>query len=499
MTKEEMAIREDIITLCAGHSMLYGNVPKYLNENLLSEKFFEKTSVKENLGSYGLFSLGVDYKSFADDAAKVEEEDWTKAEYIEPMYRLLSEVIVNKGWNPVDFSMNGVLKNSMALLLGQTVYTDHYSSTRNAIGSIKNTVWQEAYQDTFKGKKIIIPAGIVGTFKIDALSNPKIARGIMMDPPSIHSNSVTIKFKWDKSHPNMDDRDFWGKLGSYGADGSMIRKVAVDIRSYDETSLVSNGADPFAKKLDKNGKIVLPGTATSNYESYSEQNYHSNRYYFTDFKSLAKEEVLHNTTVIFNDNITSPSTEESKNHNKNNNSMEELQKFLDSIFGKDLLSLKEGETATSEIALSQIQSVLKEVNRLKEIETKYNDLQPKYQALQDKESFIAVGETHLSEMRESVKADYVKLSGGEEKTEAAILAVFAGADLKTLQGFKNTYAAQLEEKYPMCCNKCGSKEVSRSSAVSTDDDDQGDGNTRDQFKAKSTSEAREALYKKSIG
>ena len=37
--------------------------------------------------------------------------------------------------------------------------------------------------------------------------------------------------------------------------------------------------------------------------------------------------------------------------------------------------------------------------------------------------------------------------------------------LNTLQALKKTYDAQLEEKFPMACGKCGSQDISRSSSI----------------------------------
>ena len=70
------------------------------------------------------------------------------------------------------------------MLVGQTVNCDHSTDVANAIGSVKQTFWQES----FKQDGIVIPAGINGVLKIDAKANPRLARGILMDPPSIHSN-----------------------------------------------------------------------------------------------------------------------------------------------------------------------------------------------------------------------------------------------------------------------------------------------------------------------
>ena len=160
------------------------------------------------------------------------------------MFRLLSETIVSKNWNPTDFGQNGVLKASMKMSLGQTVNCDHETNIGNAIGAVSQVMWQESYKDG----SFTIPAGIDGILKIDGKANPRIARGILMEPPSIHSNSVTVQFKWDKSHPQMEDNEFYQKLGTYDSKGVMVRRMVTEIVRYLETSLVSHGADSFAQK-----------------------------------------------------------------------------------------------------------------------------------------------------------------------------------------------------------------------------------------------------------
>jgi len=70
----------------------------------------------------------------------------------------------------------------------------------------------------------------------------------MMSPPSIHSNSVTVKFGWEPSHKFETDSEFFDKLGTYTKKGELIRIVVNLIKSYHETSLVSHGADPTLRR-----------------------------------------------------------------------------------------------------------------------------------------------------------------------------------------------------------------------------------------------------------
>ena len=47
----------------------------------------------------------------------------------------------------------------------------------------------------------------------------------------------------------MEDNEFYQKLGTYDSKGVMVRRMVTEIVRYLETSLVSHGADSFARKL----------------------------------------------------------------------------------------------------------------------------------------------------------------------------------------------------------------------------------------------------------
>lgn len=204
-----------------GHTIMLGDIPDNVNnddENLLklNENLFSwREASKESVQSFGLFGNSLNYHTYYPE---LDVKDLTPQdkEFITPMFRLLSATIVSKNYNPTDFSKNGVLRNSMKMLLGQTVNCDHSTDVGNAIGAVSKVLWQEAYEtnDGFK-----IPAGINGVLKIDGKANPRIARGILMDPPSIHSNSVTVQFRWEKSHPQFSDAEFYNRLGTYDEKG----------------------------------------------------------------------------------------------------------------------------------------------------------------------------------------------------------------------------------------------------------------------------------------
>jgi hypothetical protein len=163
-------------------------------------------------------------------------------DYIYPLFRALSQTVIEGYW--IDYSRPGVLEESTPLLAGQTVYADHHFwNVEKWLGVVNESQWDGEGQDSDG-----VP-GINVELKIDALLNPRIARGLLMQPPAIHSASVTVLFEYEYSHPDLlEEGRFWDLLGEE-ADGELVRLIATKILAYWELSLVFQGADRGAKQL----------------------------------------------------------------------------------------------------------------------------------------------------------------------------------------------------------------------------------------------------------
>lgn len=475
---EKVQVNTDVMVLGASHALMVSNVPDVvIKGNSLSKHFFGSTSnfndtknVKESLEKFGLFGGSMNVNSFMPDVTSemLKPQD---SDFIEPMFRLLSAAVVAKKYNPTEFPEE-VLKESMPLLLGQTVYCDHESDVGNAVGAVSSVEWQDSYQED----GIIIPAGINGVLKIDGVSNPRIARGIMMDPPSIHSNSVTVEFTWEPSHQFEDLYEFYSKLGTYGEDGQMIRRIATKIIGYKETSLVWHGADPFAQII-KNGKLNNPAYAGSQYYSFSEEkaaeaNSPSKRVAMYDFKSFSEKLPKYNTSQSYNEGVK----KDNHTNQLNKQSMKDLQQFLESLFGENLLTLNdtEGKEVTADMALSQVKNL---VQQNKDLIASKGDLENEITSLKEEKSNLEkevakykVGHEswaeHVKSFREDTVAQYRKVMG--DKVDENIISLLEGENttFETLAALRKTYDAQLEEKFPMQCAECGSHNVNRASSVS---------------------------------
>ena len=476
----------------SGHTIMAGFLPKGVEPQTFSENFYKWNHVsQESVEKLGLFGSDIDYNTYYPNLTK---EDLTpnSDEFIEPVFRLLSSTIVSKNWNPTDFGQPGVLKASMKLLLGQTVNCDHSTDIGNAIGSVSQVMWQEAYKDG----NFVIPAGINGVLKIDGKANPRIARGILMDPPSIHSNSVTVQFKWDKSHPGMDDRDFWNKLGTYDEKGNMIRKVVTEVVRYLETSLVSHGADSFAQKIGEDGKIINPEFAKRTWTSFAEYQEDTKKaYYFTDFKDDYKSFQESNDTPENNINPL--------NTNKKESTMT-LAEFLESLYGDNMLSLAEGQEKTAEVALQMVKDLVHGKNDLQNkvdnLTTEKNTLA---EQVSNKDAEIAnltamatVGKNHIASLRETTVANYKKLKGDAADETIITMLNAETTGLQTLISLNKDYQAQLEEKFPLTCSHCGSHDISRGSSVQ--EPDKNDPDTTHNSEVSSTNDVIEDLYNKKM-
>lgn len=175
------------------------------------------------------------------------------SDYIYPLFRALSQGVVAGYW--LDYSTPGMLEAAVSLLQGQTVYTDHvYWRVENWVGSVNNAFW-----DAEGAASGGVP-GINAELKIDAILNPKIARGLLMKPPAIHSVSVTVVFEYEFSHPQLvEERRFWNLLGEE-VDGEIVRLIVTKIIDFYEISLVYQGADRIAKRIDVDDEDDGDGT-----------------------------------------------------------------------------------------------------------------------------------------------------------------------------------------------------------------------------------------------
>jgi len=450
---------ENDIRMSATHALFVGHKPASVNceeglcENILSDK------TPETIASFGLFGGSNDLNKFYPE---LTAEDWTpkEADFIQPVFRALSETIVYQfGRVPIDFSEPGILKASMAKLKGQTVNTNHDTEVENAVGSVASVRWQEAT----KVNGITVPGGINAVFKIDAKSNPRLARGILMDPPSVHSDSVTIRFKHEPSHSFSDPDEFWRKLGTLNDEGELIRLKVVDIISYKEVSLVGHGADPYAQVVNEDNEINNPKYATSVY-NFKENNPIINKPHKNkdmEFTELLAQLGLQDSGIENWDGLVAHFTQEPEVAPEVAlfNALREVDEDLTP---DSLTALRENQLPEGAVLLGENETVLTEQEAV--VLEKVTELG----GLEAIESQVTLGQTYLKNIRDNAIRDY-KLTAGDYASEE-IIETIKDADLKTAKAFETSYHAQLEKMLPLTCQSCGSENVTRASHKKDNED-----------------------------
>ena len=443
----------DSITLSSAHSMIMGNKPSKITLEMVGKK---QELEKKDVTSLGLFDNSTpNYTTYYPDVT-AEDLEPKEEDFIYPTFRMLSEVVVHKNWNPISFQKPGVLKASMQKLVGQTVNVDHETALGNAIGTVMSVEWQEAYT-TEAG--VEVPAGINAVLKIDGKSNPRIARGVMMDPPSIHSNSVTVNFAWEKSHLNMDNEEFWEKLGTYDEEGKMISRVVSDIKAFQETSLVAHGADSFAKQI-RDGKMVNTGMANDN-ASLSATQKKDMKAFGLDYGDLVS--------------LSSTATPEQLNNNSNNQKESEMKEALIKLAKASGFTF-EGEQPDMEGLAAHLESLNSSQETVANLKESNSNLEAEKTSLTNEVTELkgrmenlepVVAKLHETEKAEAVRL--YKLTAGDKATEE-MEALIAGSNPEAVKVFLSQYEGEVEEKFQSTCSDCGSNNITKASAASNDND-----------------------------
>lgn len=441
----------------SGHCLILGNSPIKLSADKL--KLF-RPNIEPH--AFGLFNVGApDFNRFYPDV-KPEDLVPEAGDYIYPVFRALSETIIMHWGGPYDFGSSPALKKSLSLLRGQTVYTNHETAVGNDVGVVYDTYWDAAFDQG----GIKVPAGVNARTKIDGKSNPKLARSINSDPPSVHSTSVDVTFKWMKSHESLNDEEFMSNLGSYDETGTLIRKIVDDIKFYQELSFVYHGADTFAQQI-RDGKIALPEHAAA-------AKFMEGRKFFYDWKSSETDQIK----LSADPTIPNPSN---NNINKNNEPMnEELLKFLRLKFGLPV----DASEAVVKAKLQEMLPILLQAQtdlatrttELGTANTELTALKAKYPdgtailSAEDKtklEDYPALKLT-ADEALTSIKQDALKLYnltvGGADKADAAVTKLIAEANYSTAKALVKQYETLVANTHKLTCKSCGSTDVSRASS-----------------------------------
>lgn len=414
----------------------------------LSEVCSSVSSNKKALENLGLFDTAAPNFNTYNPSVDLKDIFGADSEgFVFPIFRGLSEVIVNKKSRPTDFTKNSVLKNSVGKFRGLAVYPNHEMTLGNELGVITEDYWQESYT-TDNG--ILVPAGINLKLRIDGKAHTNIARGVMSNPPSIHSGSATVEFQWEKSHPKLTNEEFVGKVGTYGSDKELIRRIATEVNRYYEYSLVPHGADPFAQKV-KAGQIVNDLYAASR-DSYSSGFQSEQKIHYFSFK----ETETFGEAQSHKDNKLNPT--------KNKEKMREILLRLALS-----LALTPEATATEEQLTELVDSKIKEnltnatkVNKeLLALNPKVSELETSITGLNAEIVELKKPQPELVAMLTAERNEVVRLYNlsTENKPDEPILKLIASGNFETLTALKAQYSKAVKEEFSGKCAKCGSTEI----------------------------------------
>lgn len=497
-----------IETFGAGHSLITNRVPQQLTLEQVS-RISEPRDI--DVHNYGLFeSSSPDFNKYYPEVTAKDLKP-EEADFATPIFRALSKIIISK-YGPVDFSAGTVLEDSTKLLVGQAVLTNHDAIVGNEVGVVAESFFESA--KTVKGMKI--PGGINVKMKLDGKSNPKLVRSIMMEPPAVHSTSVTVAFAWEQSHKNLTAEEFYRLVGTLDDKGKLIRRMVTEIVRYDEISLVSHGADPFAQ-LIKDGKMVNPEYAARKYQFMEGD--HKTKYHFMDWKQIGTNEA----TFSLDDTILSPAIiSETNTINFNSNEKPMNEQLL--IMLRAQLGLAADAPEATVVAKLQEQLPLLVTDRasLGQARTELAQTKETLTALQARlpegstvitkeekqklDSFDGIKTVHDAAMtatRDECLRLYHLSVGGSEKADASIVKLIAEASFDSLTALVKQYRGTVEKSYTATCNKCGSHDVTRASSATSGEgvvipgqNPGGDSTEHNQPTVKSTDEAMGEIVKK---
>ena len=344
-------------------------------------------------------------------------------EYIYPVYRALSQTILLG--HCIDLRREGVLEASVPMLIGQTIYPNHWAETESWIGAVESAWWDKPEESGTP----LETSGINVRLKVDWKVNPKIARGILMDPPALHSVSTTFWFSWEKSHPDLDDRQFWTMLGEE-VDGELVLIVVAEIMGYDEISLVYQGADPEAK--------IIPETEPG------------------------EEEQTEASLQLSAGEMTKPFSIAGIIKNPSQTGGAQMDEKL-----KELMAKLKAETpeAALDIALAMAEHPApdEKVMAVAEVLKKYG-VEP-----EKAEELLSAGDHYREKLEEDLKT-FATLALCEEskKLPDGFIESQAKGDIGQLEAAVKVYRKMAEQKYPLKCQDCGGTNVSSRSSARPD-------------------------------
>jgi len=349
--------------------------------------------------------------------------------YFYPTFRALSAFVIYE--RALDFSMDGVLKKSTKMMKGQTVYKDHNCSVDQWVGVTAKSIWDTSDH---------IPHGINVNLKLNKKWNERVIDGIK--DGAIHSVSVNVLFEYQKSHPELED--FWYHLGEE-IGGQLVRMIVTKIISYGEISLVWQGADIYAKRIDSFSTDSGNKGKGPNPEKVNQKQSQNGGDSVKLTKTFASLCMLNLAVYGLNAGVSEV----------------ELDDAGKTMLFSDLGKLF-GEMKTNNQKLQTIfAGVLGDDVNPEEYEAKLKAMAVN----------AAHGDKYLNDIRQETLS-FAKISEGktddEKFSESVMGKIILSADVESAVQLRDEFQKKAEEVAPLTCSSCGAK-LTRASAKKTDD------------------------------
>ncbi len=325
-------------------------------------------------------------------------------------FRLLSAAYLGSGGYHLDFSRPGMLEDALPLFIDPetpgsrresplVVVRDHSENIDDRLGLATEIRFSAADPDHG-----LADPGIDADLLINWKLAGDVVRRLLHNPPLVEACSVSLAFNWEKSHPQLEDWQFWMRLGEE-IDGTPVRVVVTEIINVEHVGLVYAGADPSARRQDKPTENLEPAAPV------------------IGLAETVPEEAALSAHLAASTAATAP-----------NSQVSEVTLGVESPVWQ-LLQV----TAPDR---SQLESKTAEL-------VVWADL----------------GRTALDELRSDVRKLIIRLDGAYEQSYSqGLLEVVAEANAPTLKALRHEYQRRLETLVPLVCQECGSNKVSRHSS-----------------------------------
>ena len=324
-------------------------------------------------------------------------------------FRLLSAAYLGAGGYHLDFSQPSMLETALPLFLepeadgsrrtgALVVVRDHSENIGDRLGLTSNVRFSAAAPD-----QGLPHPGIDADLMINWKLAGDVVRLLLHRPPLVEACSISLAFNWEKSHPQLEDWQFWMRLGEE-IGGSPVRVVVSEIIAVEHIGLVYAGADPTARR----------------------------RYQADDGQPVAQNGGLGKSATanpVMTASLTAPATEQ----------------------------LDGAATGGIDLPADSPVWLLLQLDRPDrgQLETKTAELA----------TWAELGRRALDDLRTEVRQLIIRIDGSREQDfSEGLLKVVEAADEPTLKALRREYSRRLEALVPPVCQICGSDKVSRRSS-----------------------------------